>query len=116
MNTDYQKEEQKERDWIAGIKPGDQVIIDGSAMMGIRLGTVERLTKTQIIIKGVGKYNKRGHAIGEHNHSLLRSPTQERVDAVRTKKLRNHFKHYDWHLLDLEALLKVLEALYEVSS
>ena len=58
--------------WISYLKPGDQVFVFGSF---VEVGTVSRVTKTEIIVKTANKalvhFNKSGKEIGTNCRSLV---------------------------------------------
>ena len=99
-----------EQEWLDSLKPGDRVIISGRWQDGI--STVDRLTKTQILLKNGSRYRKKdGGLVGadSYNSSQLYSPSEKRVNDIRHRKACEKIDKMAWKMLTLETLTKVLE-------
>ena len=101
-----------EKEWLAGLQPGDQVVVCGR--WDNKICTVERLTKTQIVLKNGSKFRKFGGSLvgkDSFNFSYLRSPSEQRVNDIMHHNACDKISKVKWKALDLETLNKVLEIL-----
>lgn len=95
-------------DWLNKLKVGDTVIVS-AGWQGDRLGKVERVTATQIVVGG-SRYRKvNGNIVGAQGYSRegLYEATPHRVATVRKAYLARKFSGAKWHDLSLEDLEKV---------
>ena len=98
--------------WLANLKVGDRVIVAG---VEDYVTTVDRLTKTLIILKNKTRFNKDGHPPGSWSRTYLEEPTEERVNVIRQANLAWMLHQYDWKKLPLETLRKVRELMQNSS-
>jgi hypothetical protein len=100
-----------EREWLDSLKPGDRVIISGRWQEA--LATVDRVTKTQILVKsGSMRFRKKdGGLVGadSYNNACIYSPTERRVHDIMHRKACEQIGKVQWKTLTLETLHKVLE-------
>jgi len=98
-----------EQEWLDSLKPGDRVIVCGRWANSLR--TVERLTKTQIVLKGSKFRKSDGGLVGadSYNYAYLRSPTEQRVNDIMHQRACDKIGKVAWKVLPLETLNKVLE-------
>ena len=78
--------------WLENIKVGDKVIVDGSGFTAFnKIDTVERLTKTQIVLKNThSKYRRSsGRSVGDiWNSSFLSEATREKILKIQEARYR----------------------------
>ena len=105
------------KEWLNDLKPGDQVILGSSAHTGVdSIGKVERLTKTQIVIKGSSIRYRRidGRRIGAScwYESWICQATQEKIaeitEAKKRRTLIGKLNTMRWGDLNTEALAQCL--------
>lgn len=119
-----------ESEWLQNLKAGDEVVLfAGGYRSHRRIATLDRTTKTQIIV-GSQKYS-RSHGLliggGSWNTHSLRKPTDEiranileemrREDAISIisrAKLDNYNTLRDMPLDNLEALAEAVKSVLEV--
>ncbi|KKL44626.1 hypothetical protein LCGC14_2363770 [marine sediment metagenome] len=94
-------------EWLDNLKVGDRVIIQGRLAIADSVSTVERFTKTLIIIKSGIKFRKDGHAPGQWPTAMLTEPTPERLDVIRQRNLAYYLKTLRWRDLPLAKLVEV---------
>ena len=106
--------------WLETLKPGDTVIRSVSGMgRHSTVEVVERLTKTQIILKGISiKYRrKNGWSIGgsQWNTSALVEATPERIERVtgeqERRRLLGALQKVDWQKVSTQELEEHAEIL-----
>ena len=112
------KDWEREREWLAGLKPGDEVVQHSGGWSNGELAPVARVTATQIIV-GTGHGEKRyrrgdGHEVGtggRYTRGSIHEPTQEARDLIRRDNLVARLRGVDWRKLHLAALDAVAAAL-----
>lgn len=71
--------------WIKNLSPGDKVIVN--YIIGVKIDTVERLTKTMIVTVDHGRFRKKdGNSCGDSDQFFkwfLEEATPRRVNDVR---------------------------------
>jgi hypothetical protein len=85
---------------LDGVQVGDEVVL-AFGWDSQRLAVVERLTPTQVIVKGAGQRFKRpsGHAIG--GHSTIWLATDEDRQRLRLRDIRRRLTLTTWdHITD----------------
>jgi Zn-dependent alcohol dehydrogenase len=92
MTNEYEQRQRERSEWLANLKPGDEVAIPGRWSVGATsLLRVERLTATQIVVAGGRKFRRdSGRAVGTSdtwNTPWLQPVTQEVLDAIEHKRL-----------------------------
>ena len=92
------------QDWLEGLTPGDTVVIDNR--MNPRVRTVDRITKTQIIVGNCRFKRSNGFQVGQSRWDMvcLSEPTPERVSRVRHRELCAKLSNTRWSELPLETL------------
>lgn len=94
--------------WLKNIKAGDTVILEsGGYYGGASVEKVERLTKTQIVLKSGGKFRRdSGNMVGGDawSRSQIREPTEDGLNAIRKAVLVRKLKAFKWDELDLQTL------------
>jgi hypothetical protein len=80
-----------DKEWLASLKEGDEVIVAG-AQNGMSVSSVQKLTATQLVVRGT-RYNRkdgweRGGG-GSFSRRWLRKPSPEVVAAIKRKELIN---------------------------
>ena len=102
-------------DWLKDVKPGDRVIV--SHHWSNAIGTVDRLTNTQIILKGGGRYRKKdGWRVGDrssYGSTHLVQPTEQRIRDIKHTNAAKKLENTKWKPYPLETLQRVLEILDE---
>lgn len=101
-------------EWVTDLKPGDRVLV-GVGYGKFRVDYVERLTKTQIVLKNsVNKFRRKdGHRVGDTGwaRAYLAEPTPDKVNAIRRENLRERLafilNHGQTHQLSLYALRRM---------
>jgi hypothetical protein len=99
-----------EKEWLQQLKPGDRVIVEARWQNAIM--TVDRLTKTQIILKNRLRFRKSdGGLVGgdSYNNSSIHSPSKQRVGDIMHSRACEEIGKVKWKMLSLETLDKVLE-------
>ena len=95
-------------EWLQNIKPGDIVLYTAGFHDGYRKATVERLTKTMVILDGRGRYNRKdGYAVGSgsvYMRSHLVEPTPENIEKYERRSVIDKLKHAKWVELSTEQL------------
>jgi hypothetical protein len=96
--------------WLKSLKVGDTVIVESGWGRG-RLGKVERITGTQVIVNDTRYRKKDGGMVGAHGYSRenIYEGTAERVAVVRQAWLADRLANFTWNRLTLEQL----EAIYK---
>lgn len=94
-------------DWLNDLKVGDKVF--AGSRFSSRLLEIERLTKTQIILKGGhGKYRKfDGYQVGSGsvwNMSSLRQATPELIAEFKRAAIIDRLDSFKWKSLDTSLL------------
>lgn len=94
-----------DKEWLAGLKPGDTVIVSGGYDRRDRARKVERMTPTQIVV-GTSRYDRAtGKLRGDSIYFCrLCQPTPERVAQARTVELVETLRQVDWNVQPLETL------------
>jgi len=75
---------------LKNVKAGDKLFYEG-AYQNIGIVTVERLTKTQIVTKGDGRFRiEDGRRVGGDawSHSRLRPLTASRIERIAAVRLK----------------------------
>jgi len=105
-------------DWMDTLKPGDEVtVLGGGIYSAPSIQTVERLTKTQVVLSERGRKFRRtdGREIGMTGYWIPRivEVTQEHRDTVENARLRHRIaeglKNPDLSLGVLRAMAKALK-------
>lgn len=103
------------KNFIDGLKPGDTVIVSKLNLSGV-LKTVERITKTQVILSSGSRFRKKdGFEVGGDiwNTYHLEEVTPEKVSKIHYNKEREQLslklKCLNWHSLELSTLREVAE-------
>jgi hypothetical protein len=114
------------KNWLDNLAVGDKVCYD-CGMMGrdFAIGTVERLTKTQVIVNNGSKYRRsNGERFGGSAWDIqsIREPTKERILMARKCIIRNRISRIsrsdnktiiqaltEGSVLELENALKIIE-------
>jgi len=104
-------------DWFKKLKEGDEVIF--STRYENRIATVERFTKTQIVLKETStRFNRNtGRQIGATNWSLdqISEATPEKKAHVREeqarRKMLNIIDKTNFRLLSYDSLVDIYEVL-----
>ncbi len=107
--------------WLAELRAGDKVILEGRT--GEQICIIERFTKTQIVLENTStKYNRQtGYAIGEHGYysSVLRQATDEALQAIREHNKRQpllgRIRSVSWHKLPTDLLQRILDQIGETN-
>jgi hypothetical protein len=75
-------------EWLAGLKAGDQVVVDhgGSWHSTRKLYAVEKTTATQIVIGATRYRRKDGCEVGDHYRGRIIKPTAEVLEAMQQEK------------------------------
>lgn len=121
MNDYYEQErvrEQRRKEWLAALKPGDEVAIRYSSTGSMRyeFQRVERRTATQFVTSNSRRYRTDdGRRVGDHYGPKLVEPTaelkQEIADEQEQRKLVARLEGVRWRNLDLAQLRVVAAAL-----
>lgn len=103
-------------DWLKNLKPGNKVIMNN--YYGETIAVVERTTKTQIVLKGIGvKFKKSsGYRVGGDVWSTMsiNEATPERIAEVQIKKRKQFLRQKIKELFPKIDSLDKLEQIYEV--
>jgi len=98
------------------LQPGDTVLIQGSHGASIR--TVERVTKTQIIIDNATRFNRNtGREVGgvKWESKFLSIPTPKDIEQTKEQeehaRLVAHLRKHPWGRRSLGALREIREIL-----
>lgn len=99
-------------EWLAGLKAGDEVAVgDPYYTEHMRLATVEKRTKTQIVVAGeTYRYNARTSSkIGgsDWSRDRITRPTQEIRDAIERRNLQNAIESTHMDRVALDTLRQV---------
>ena len=105
------------KDWLKELKPGDTVIVCGRSNRQIT--TIERITKTQIILKRCAeKYNRKsGYLVGRGpwDCSNLIEATNELLIEIRAnikrRKMEDVLGNIKWKDVDIKKIEKILAIL-----
>jgi hypothetical protein len=113
-------QEQSLGDWLAGLQPGDTVMIETISRYGSRLdaGRVVRLTKTQVVLDDGAKYAlASGREVGTGNKDpwgerrSIAPVHGERLRAFREKQERigiaARLQNFNWNALSLDQIRQV---------
>jgi len=114
-------------DWLKDIKPGDLVIVRGTGLVGETVETVERLTKTQIVLKERTTRYRRdsGRQVSSYGWSStwLCSATHDEVkrieDDTLKRKLAIRLRDTAWakkSLAELQAIESIIEKFEKVEN
>lgn len=102
-------------DWLKNLKVGDTVIASGRNFN--RICTIDRLTKTQIVVGNLKYRISDGGLVGagNWNYGSLHEPTEEFINNIKNTQKRNilinNIKNIDWYSYDndkLDAVLKIV--------
>lgn len=104
-----------DKEWLQKLQPGDTVVLSGQFGLPGTVETVERVTKTQIILKGSNSRYRRDDGFlkggSVWNNGILRKPTPERVKKIhnhnRRRKIQAYINNFCWGDMPLESLEKV---------
>lgn len=100
-------------DWLAGLQVGDEVVTMRSGV-GCKHGTltaVARLTPTQIITDGGGRFRRMdGHGVGKSGYyfSWIKKPSVTRLAAIKADSSFARVKAIDWNGVPLATVEAVL--------
>lgn len=99
-----------ENEWLENLKPGDEVIIEtGYSCTSLSAGTVDRVTKTQVIV-GSRRFGRAcGWLVGRGNRTPVRlvQPTQECLNRLLRQDALSLVKTTNWERLPQETLLMI---------
>jgi hypothetical protein len=106
-------------EWLEKLKDGDVVIVTGGGgCQPDRIGVVDRLTKTQIVLKGGARYRRTsGREVGGSTwfSTHLVEPEADRVDKIREAQERrrmvealHNVKYNEMSMPDLRAVFAAL--------
>lgn len=106
-------------DWLGKLKVGDMVIVSGGSMRLCTVDIVERLTKTQVIVKGMSqKYSrKNGGAIGGYSYysTYLNQANDAAISKIKLTQKRRELTDIitdtSFKKVKTEALVKICELL-----
>lgn len=80
-----------DEEWLESLGPGDRVAVTGRFGGLPSLGTVERTTKTQIILSNGSRWRRSsGRQVGEasgYGNSYLRKVTAKDIDLIKRRRL-----------------------------
>jgi hypothetical protein len=105
-----------DREWLDGLKAGDEVAIPYGFRPLWGFKKIERLTKTQIILVGGGRFRRKGGrsvAGGLWDGATIYRPNQEMRDSNRQARLANRMREVKWHILPVDVLTAVAVILDE---
>lgn len=104
MTIDLDERRELERQWLAGLEVGDEVVVNWSMSHG--LGKVTHCTATQIHV-GASKFRRKdGYGCGPHRGSIS-MPTQEIRDDIEKDKLVNRVARMEWSTVKKMSLEKL---------
>lgn len=107
-----------ESEWLNALKPGDKVAIPGRWNGTNKVGTVERMTATQIVLIGGDRYRRdSGRQVGgtdSWNVRWIRPVTQDFLDVLEKEALCNWVRSIRPHDLPVETL-RAMKAGYEAT-
>lgn len=113
--------------WTENLIAGDKVVYRHGSWHDPQIKLVDRITKTQIIIKGISYRFRRsdGHAIGRDNFGRWTSPpgineyTKEAAEAIKAMNERkdtlNKISKIVWNDINVDKLKAVLDLVMEHS-
>lgn len=83
----------KEREWLDGLKVGDQVVINWSFSHSLQ--TVTHCTPTEIHVGGTKYRRKSGFVVG-HSRGSISMPTPEIVESIEKESLVGRVANMRW--------------------
>ena len=104
--------------FLENLSPGDRVIVSsGGVLRPEKVGRVDRLTKTQIILADGSRFRKSdGWQSGDGwSRSYLREASEETIKEIaalaRRRKLLRNVQHFRWETLPDDLLQQVVDLL-----
>ena len=93
-------------EWLANLKPGDQVIVHWSHYDQYSIANVERITPTQIVISNTKFRRSNGWRIGgnEWATTYIQEPTQDLLEKAETIRLQKSMAGVKWSAVPLAQL------------
>lgn len=106
-------------EWLDNLKPGDRVIVDGgSGLYPPSVCKVERLTATQIVLDGGGRFRRtNGSQVGVTGWTIpfLSEATPERIAEIveerRRRRLLSLLHKADWSSYSTEKLEEIVNTM-----
>ena len=105
---------------LSSLKAGDKVLVNTGYGRVNSIRVVERITKTQIILKDFWcRVNKNGRAIGRHGYDVphIYIPEQKDIDEIRHRtmyaKVRGWFEEHMPEDMESEQLKKIYDIMKE---
>lgn len=99
------------QEWLASLKPGDDVIVSGTGPDSDRLLKVHRRTPSGRIIVSYGgmrtaEFNPDGFERGNNGwrRGMLIEPTKERRAAIEQRELSRRIERVNFRALDIDTL------------
>lgn len=94
---------------ISDLQVGDKVILH--CRYYDKVSVVSRLTNTLIIVEGTKYRKENGLAYERHNYTSIDIATQDKIDAINAKKLRNDLiykiQKFNFHSLSMDKLQQI---------
>lgn len=85
-----ERERREYAEWVESLKTGDDVVVRYPGFSPDTTATVDRVTKTQIVVSGGRKYRRKGcpgRRVGDHYGPWLVRPTPENREAIAAREL-----------------------------
>lgn len=98
-------------EWLNNLKAGDPVITC-SGYYGKSKNVVERVTATQVILAGGGKYRKSdGRMVGGDQYSItyITEPTETLLVEIQKKSLCEKLRRVVWEKVNVDTLVEIFE-------
>lgn len=112
---DYAERAKRTKEWLEGLKAGDEVVVSHGYHSVGRLEKVERVTATQIVISDSLRFRRDGgRKVGgseSYTRTAIEEATPEARAEIRREALRNRMSLVKWEKVSLETLEKVAAAL-----
>jgi len=102
------------KEWLENLKVGDTVIVSGRNEL---VCTIERMTKTQIVLKdNFTKFNRKtGRSVGNDSWSTsyIFEPTEKEIKRITEETTRrniiNKLSRIEWKNYTTESLLNIMD-------
>jgi hypothetical protein len=98
--------------WLESLSVGAKVVVDSGARSE-EIGTVSRVTPTQIVVDGRRFRRRDGYAVGGNGwyRTRLREATPEAVHQIRMRVVRCRLSNVQWDVLSDARCMAVLTLL-----